>query len=347
MQDTRNMISLFSCSKQWQCKFHELRGSLDPLPNLTLELDWFWQLHSRFGKKNLVDVMLWHLTVRTPSCRGTPVQQLLSTMGEGGTHDDPCDDLQCSTGHVELLASSGWRNTIAQYVPWLSLTWDILGQTPKVIVRLWSFQIPFCWNTTLNRRTRHRQGSAGWSASTKLVESIKMVRQGMEKWRLYNEEKIMQNRTFQTPENLTAGLGLEIRIRAKICSPVQNRSPVEIEHFFTGQFSWCRSEGCTNVFRYIQVQMLVLLNHSRLVRERSLQRLAMYWTKKTPHKSPSHNRMTQRIKGFSELPQSPQWLIDVFFILTVQKSGRSSALLGNQATLSNTTHTRTESQEKY
>ncbi len=86
----------------------------------------------------------------------------------------------------------------------------------------------------------------------------------------------MQNRKFQTPENLTAGLGLEIRIRAKIFSPVQNRSPVEIEHFFTGQFSWCRSEGCTNVFRYIQVQMLVLLNHSRLVRERSLQRLAMY-----------------------------------------------------------------------
>lgn len=38
-------------------------------------------------------------------------------------------------------------------------------------------------------------------------------------------------------QNLAAGLGLEIRIRAKICSPVQNRSPVEIDHFFPGQGS--------------------------------------------------------------------------------------------------------------
>ena len=61
--------------------------------------------------------MLWHLTVRTPSCRGTPVQQhRLSNMGDGGTRDDPYDDLQCGTGHVELLAASGWRNTIAEHV---------------------------------------------------------------------------------------------------------------------------------------------------------------------------------------------------------------------------------------
>ena len=51
-------------------------------------------------------------------------------------------------------------------------------------------------------------------------------------------------------QNLAAGLGLEIRIRAKICSPVQNRSPVEIEHFFPGlEIADAISEGCTNGFK--------------------------------------------------------------------------------------------------
>ena len=69
-----------------------------------------------------------------------------------------------------------------------------------------------------------------------------------------------------------------------------------------------------------RVQMLMLLNHSILVREKS-SRPCHVLNKKDSHKPLSHDRMTQHIKAFSELPQSPQWLIDVFFILTMQKVG--------------------------
>ena len=65
-------------------------------------------------------------------------------------------------------------------------------------------------------------------------------------------------------QNLAAGLGLEIRIRAKICSPVQNRSPVGNRAFLS------RTRQLMPIRRvHKRVQMLMLLNHSILVGEKS------------------------------------------------------------------------------
>lgn len=73
----------------------------------------------------------------------------------------------------------------------------------------------------------------------------------------YAEQMFPPLESVLAEQNLAAGLGLEIRIRDKICSPVQNRSPAGNRAFLS------RTRQLMPIRRVHKlVQMLMLLNHS-------------------------------------------------------------------------------------